>query len=113
MPQPSRGEVWIADFNPVVGHEQGERRPALIVSYDRFNHSRAELAMAVPITSTDRQQVLHVEIAPPEGGLRLRSFAMCDQLRTLSHVRLRTQLGRVSSATMDNVEERLRLVLQL
>jgi mRNA interferase MazF len=36
-----RGQVWLVDFDPVEGHEQAGRRPALIRSVDPFNESRA------------------------------------------------------------------------
>ncbi|MGB4437422.1 MAG: type II toxin-antitoxin system PemK/MazF family toxin, partial [Acetomicrobium sp.] len=32
MAEPSRGEIWLVDLNPVRGHEQAGRRPALVVS---------------------------------------------------------------------------------
>ena len=30
--KPVRGEVWDVDLDPVVGHEQAGKRPALVVS---------------------------------------------------------------------------------
>ncbi len=32
-----RGEVWLANLDPVVGNEQAGKRPILIVSVDFFN----------------------------------------------------------------------------
>jgi mRNA-degrading endonuclease toxin of MazEF toxin-antitoxin module len=37
VPSPQRGEVWLSDFDPNFGHEQGGRRPVLMVSVDSFN----------------------------------------------------------------------------
>ncbi len=34
-----RGEVYLADLSPVVGSEQGGKRPVLIVQNDVGNHS--------------------------------------------------------------------------
>lgn len=31
------GEVWLATLDPTVGHEQGGRRPVVIVSSTGFN----------------------------------------------------------------------------
>jgi mRNA-degrading endonuclease toxin of MazEF toxin-antitoxin module len=39
MPHPARGEIWGVDLSPVLGHEQGGQRPALVVSVDAFNSS--------------------------------------------------------------------------
>ncbi|MGI8977248.1 MAG: type II toxin-antitoxin system PemK/MazF family toxin [Thermomicrobiales bacterium] len=32
-----QGEIWNVDFDPIIGHEQGGCRPALILSQDAFN----------------------------------------------------------------------------
>jgi mRNA interferase MazF len=53
MPQktlPERGDIWLADLDPVRGREQAGRRPILIVSVDGFNQSKAGLAIVVPLT---------------------------------------------------------------
>ncbi|MDQ3421847.1 MAG: type II toxin-antitoxin system PemK/MazF family toxin, partial [Actinomycetota bacterium] len=46
----SRGEIWLVDFGTPIGHEQGYRRPAMIVSADRMNTSKAGLVIVVPLT---------------------------------------------------------------
>ena len=33
-PTPSRGEVWLVDFDPAVGAEIQKVRPALVISLD-------------------------------------------------------------------------------
>ena len=57
---PARGEVWLADLNPVRGHEQAGRRPVLVVSEDLFNRGPAGLAIVLPMTSTLRGIPSHV-----------------------------------------------------
>ncbi len=107
---PSYRDVWFADLGIPVGHEQGDRRPALVVSADQFNHGPAGLVILVPLTTTERGVALHVPIEPPEAGLRERSFAMCEQVRSLSHDRLIEPWGRVRAATLREVVMRLRLL---
>ena len=68
--RPSRGEVWLVDLNPVKGHEQAGRRPALVISVDIFNQGAAELAVVLPITAQNKHIPLHVPLEPPEGGLQ-------------------------------------------
>lgn len=113
MPGPSRGEVWWADLNPIVGHEQGGRRPCLVVSVDRLNHGPAGLVTVLPITTRDKRIPLHVRIEPPEGGLPEPSFVKVEDIRSLSKQRLCDRLGRVSPATMAEVADRLRILLDL
>jgi mRNA interferase MazF len=44
-----RGDVITVDLDPVKGHEQGGRRPALVLSADDYNRI-VGLALVVPIT---------------------------------------------------------------
>ncbi|MCP4165542.1 MAG: type II toxin-antitoxin system PemK/MazF family toxin [Chloroflexi bacterium] len=111
---PCRGEIWLADLNPTVGHEQAGRRPVLIISTDLFNHGPAELVFVLPLTRTERGIPIHVSISPPEGGLRKRSLIMCDALRSVSKMRLVDKpWGRVSARTIKQVEDSLRILMDL
>jgi mRNA interferase MazF len=108
-----RGEVWAVDLDPVRGHEQAGRRPALILSADAFNTSPADLVVVLPITSKLRKLPSRVRIAPPEGGLRMESWVIGEQVRTVSKSRLTSRLGAVSPATMRAVSDVVRLLLDL
>ncbi len=113
MALPSRGEVWLVDLGNNPGLEQGKRRPALVVSVDRFNHAPIALVVIVPITSTYRDIPMHIEVYPPEGGLKYHSCIQCDQPRCVSRVRLVHRVGSVCEETMTQVEDRLRILLDL
>jgi mRNA interferase MazF len=84
-----------------------------VVSVDRFNHGPAGLAIVVPITSKDKGIALHVVIEPPTGGLTVRSFAKPEDVRSVSTERLVRRAGAVSPAILDEVRDRLRVVLGL
>ena len=103
----------MVDLNPTRGHEQSGRRPALIISTELFNKGPADLVVALPLTSRDKRIPLHVAVEPPEGGLRLRSFIKCEDIRSLSKGRLSLYLGDVSSQTLTEVEDKLRILLEL
>jgi mRNA interferase MazF len=113
MPTPSRGEIWTVDLDPVVGHEQAGRRPALVVSVDKLNHSSGELAIVCPITKRDRRNPMHVRIEPPEGGVRVVSFVKCEAVRSVSTQRLGDAWGYLEASTMVEVAKRLRGLLKL
>lgn len=110
---PSRGEIWMVDLNPVRGHEQAGLRPCLVVSVDLFNHGPAELVVVVPVTSKDKQVPLHVSIEPEGSGLAVRSFIKCEDVRSISKDRLVEHKGYASKEVMTLVEDRLRILLQL
>ena len=113
MAVPSRGEVWMVDLDPTRGHEQSGRRPGLVVSVDLFNHGPADLVVLVPITSKAKGIPFHVEVNPPEGGLKQKSFIKCEDVRSVSRQRLTRKIGAVSRQTLDAVEDRLRILLSL
>jgi mRNA interferase MazF len=109
-----RGEVWLADLDPTVGHEQAGRRPALVLSVDSFNASPAELATVLPVTSRARpNNPFRIIVKPPEGGLSLVSYVICEQSRTISTRRLVRPLGAVSPVTFARVADAVRLLLGL
>jgi mRNA interferase MazF len=113
MPEPSRGEIWVVDLEPTRGHEQGGKRPGLVISVDLFNHGPAELVVLLPLTTRAKGIPFHVEVNPPEGGLKEKSFIKCEDVRSVAKERLSRRLGKVSPATLAAVEDRLRILLNL
>lgn len=110
---PARGETWMVDLNPVRGHEQAGRRPCLVVSHDIYNSGPAGKHIVIPVTSKNKHIPYHIEITPPEGGLRVPSFLLCDDVRSVSRERFVERLGAVSSRTMLVVSENLRTLLSV
>ena len=111
--KPARGEVWDVDLNPVLGHEQGGRRPALIVSADPFNQGPSGLVIVVPISTKDKRVRSQVAIEAGEGGLKDPSFAKCEAVRSVSIERLKRRRGAVAAETMENVGYCLRVLMGL
>lgn len=113
MTAPSRGEVWLADLSPTRGHEQAGRRPVLVMSEDLFNRGPAGLVIVLPLTSTIRHIPSHVQVGPPEGGLRSQSAILCEAIRSISTKRLVARWGPIRPATLARVEYVLRVLLRL
>ncbi len=114
--KPRYGDVWWADLDPVRGHEQGRRRPCVVVSVNEFNQIRHGLVWIVPVTGSPRAHSFTVEVPPsaiPSGdtGLPKPSMALCHQLRTISVDRLLTRSGTVSEPTLTEIQARVRLIL--
>ena len=101
------------NFDPTTGHEQAGTRPALILSEDIFNEGPADMVVVAPVTRTHRKIRWHVPVAPPEGGLSSESFIQCENVRSISKQRLKRRRGRVSPPVMQQVEDRLRILLGL
>lgn len=69
--------------------------------------------MVLPVTRTQRGIPFHVEVRPPEGGLRSTSYVLCDQIRTVAKERLGARRGELTAPTMHRIVERLRVLLDL
>ena len=108
-----RGEIWRVQLDPTVGREQAGIRPALVLSVDEFNASRADLVVVLPITSKARPLPSRVRVIPPEAGLTRESWIICEQPRTISQSRLGKRLGMVRPATLNAVEVVVSLLLGL
>ena len=108
---PRQGDVVWADPDPTRGREQAKARPFAIVSVDQLNQSALGLSLAVPLTRTDFSNALHLSVAPPEGGIKAKSFAMPEQLRALSHQRIARRLGSLRAATLSELLRRCRVLL--
>jgi len=103
----------MVDLEPAVGHEQGGRRPFLLVSINPMNRSPAQMAIGVPLTTTDRDNQLHVRLDPPEGGLNRVSFVMPEMVRSISTERLRRRLGFASPDTLEAVAKHVGVLIGL
>lgn len=106
-----RGDIWLIDFNPTVGNEQAGVRPALIISVNRFNQSMATKVVAIPLTSKDKGIPLDVELIPPDGGVTKNSYIKCEDIRSLSKSRLIQKWGEISPDKMQEVSNKIGLLL--
>jgi mRNA interferase MazF len=113
VPDPLRGEIWLVNLNPTRGREQSGTRPALVLSVDTFNRGPADLVIVLPITKHDKRIPFHIKVDAPEGGLRERSFVKCEDIRSIDKQRLIDRWGIVSPETMSQVEDRIRILLNL
>ena len=77
---PQKGDLVILTFDPSAGHEQQGRRPALILSNESFNKALG-LAIACPITNTNRDFPFHVEVKSEN----LTGFIMTEQIKSIDY----------------------------
>lgn len=113
-----RGEIRLTDQDPARTNEANKRRPAVIVSNDRANASAARrgrgVVTIVPITSNvETVYPFQVLLPADETGLRLDSKAQGEQIRSVSVERLGQVIGRVPAHQMAQLDDALRIHLQL
>ena len=109
-----RGSVVLVALDPALGHEQRGTRPAVVVSDPAvLRDARYPLLTIVPLTGTPGNGVLYPGIDPGRSGLRKRSWALVDQIRSLDKRRALRVFGRITAAEMSDIDEGLRLYLGL
>lgn len=96
------GELWWAKPDTTVGREQAGRRPVLVVSNSFYNRLVDSLVLVVPLTTQDRCWSNHMYVNPSTGVGR-DSWAMTEQVRTISRQRLVSRIGAVDTQTLDSV----------
>ncbi len=110
-----RGDIYIARLDPVEGSEQGGSRSVIIVSRDVLNQN-SPVVLVVPCTTYRSHKKVYptqVLIQTPEGGLSQDSIAMADQVRVLSKKRLSQLIGKLSEATINQLNQALLIALNL
>ena len=113
-----RGEIRVVNLEPVVGSEADKRRPAVIVSNDDANATAAMLGRGVvtivPITSSTERVLPFQVLLPAEmTGLSRDSKAQAEQVRAVSVDRIGPVIGRLPARLVAQLDEALRLHLQL
>lgn len=106
-----RGDIWLVDFGEPVGREQAGRRPAVVVSADPLNDSRAGVVIVVPCTTSRRDLPSHVELDPNECGLAEVSYAKCEDVKSMSEHRLIGRLGAANDEALFAIARALRFLL--
>ena len=107
-----RWDVFWADLEPGVGHEQkGGSRPVIIVSNNGFN-AHFRMVTVVPATKFEEKQrkVYPFEVQLPRGTLTANyaSIAMPHQVRSISTMRLLEKICTLQNARHQaEIENRL------
>ena len=106
-----RGEIWLVDFGVPVGREQAGRRPAVVVSADPLNESRAGVVIVVPCTTARRGLPSHVELDPASSGLDEVTYAKGEDVKSVAEERLVARLGEAPVEAMFDLTQVLRYLL--
>ena len=111
---PKRGEVYLVNFDPVIGAEIKKTRPALILQNDIGNRY-SPITIVAAITSQYEEPLYPTEVLLPagEGGTNVDSAILLNQIRSVDKRRLVKRLGSVHPETMRRVDRALQISLGL
>lgn len=105
-----RGEIYWAELDPALGHEQSGRRPVLVLSEDVFN-TRSGTIIAVALTSQEPRAGFPLTLEITGSGFSKRSWVKISQIRTLSVQQLGNKLGEATAEEVEAVLEGLNEIL--
>ncbi len=111
---PSRGELYLVNFDPAIGSEIQKTRPACILQNDISNrHSSVTIVAAITSQFEEPLYPTEVLIEPPEGGLGKRSVLLLNQIRTIDKRRLIKKLGALKPQTIGKINRALEVSFDL
>ncbi len=100
---PEQGDIVILTFDPQSGHEQKDRRPAIIVSNKTFNQYLG-LSFACPITNTKRDFPFHVKIK----SKNVSGYIMTEQVKSIDYNTRKIKF--VEKADIDTINKILGII---
>jgi len=112
---PNRGDVWLANLNPIRGTEPGKTRPVLIVQAQALLDANHPSTLIIPLTTklVEDAEPLRLRVAAT-GRLRHDSDLLIDQLRAIDNRRLvQGPLTRLPATLMHRVDQAVKEVLDV
>lgn len=108
-----RGDIWIVNLEPGFGRELHKKRPALIISHNNINNNTKDV-IVVP-SSTQIFNIIGPEVIliDEKTGVDKPSVLLPVLIRSVDQQRLIKKIGSISKTKMEEVEEALKLVLDI
>ena len=108
-----RGDIWLVNLDPTIGHEVKKTRPAVIIQNDQGNKYSPTTIIA-PITSKGIERIYPVEILLKKSkALNTTSKILFDHLRAVDKQRLIKKLGRIPNELTENMNNAIKISLGL
>ena len=109
-----RGDVVLANLEPVVGSEQGSIRPVLIIQNDTSNEYSPTTIIA-PVTSRiyTKEFPTNVFVLKKDSKLDKDSTILLNQIRTIDKSRIIKKLTKLDGSIMNKVDLAIKVSLGL
>ena len=109
-----RKGIYLANLDPVIGHEISKTRPVIVVS-NNVNNRYSGTVSVLPLTSTNLKKIYPFEVlrAKGTGNLPKISKVKADQIRTLDKQRIVKLIGALSDKEMHQISEAIMIHLSL
>ena len=114
MIQVKRGDIWLVNLDPTVGHEIRKSRPGLVIQND-IGNKYSPVTIIAPITSQKAENIYPFEAGNSKkvSGLDKNSKILLNQIRAIDKNRLVKKFGKADEETMTEVNEAIKVSLGL
>lgn len=102
MAYPKKGEIYLVNFDPTIGHEVKKKRPAVIISNNIHNQYSPVITVAPLSSNTNKIYPFEAYIPKETGNLNNNSKIMIIQLRSLDKKRLLNKIGNIEDKEILN-----------
>jgi len=109
-----RGDIFLANLEPVVGSEQGGIRPVLVIQNNTSNkHSPVTIISALTSRIFEKEFSTNIFISKNDSKLEKDSTILLNQLRTIDKERLIKKISNLDNETMGKVDLAIKISLGL
>jgi mRNA interferase MazF len=109
-----RGDIFLANLEPIKGSEQGGIRPVLIIQNDiSNNYSPITIIAAITSKNFEKEFPTNIFISKNDSRLNKDSTIMLNQLRTIDKLRLIKKVGFLDNYLMHRVDMAIKISLSL
>ena len=110
-----RGYLYVVDFNPRIRTKPGKLRPALVLQSDLVNEAGYPSTVVVP-TSTrlvENAGILRFRLKKGQGRIDRDSDLLLGQVIAVANESFRQEIGSLPNSVMEELENRMRIILGL
>ncbi|MET0502225.1 MAG: type II toxin-antitoxin system PemK/MazF family toxin [Candidatus Binatia bacterium] len=110
-----RAHLYIVDFNPRVKTKPGKLRPALVLQSDLVNEAEYPSTIVIPTTTrvVENPGILRFRLKKGQGGVSRDSDLLLGQVIAVANESFRQEIGSLSNTMIEEVENRIRIILSL
>lgn len=110
-----RGHLYVIDVNPRIKTKPGKLRPALVLQSDLVNEAGYPSTIVVPTTTrlVENPGILRLRIKQGQGGIARDSDLLLGQVIAVANESSRQEIGALPNSLMEDLENRIRIILNL
>ena len=110
-----RGYLYVVDFNPLIRTKPGKLRPALVLQSDLVNEAGYPSTIVIPTTTrlVENAGILRFRLKKGQGGIARDSDLLLGQVIAVANESFRQEIGSLPNSVMEELENRMRIILGL